>query len=182
MKSLFDTDRWQEIWITITHNKSRSFLTAFGVFWGIFMLVLMVGAGNALDQGIKSQIDGFASNSSIMWSNRTTLPYKGLKKDRWWNMVNSDIPIIESRVPEIEHISPIIFSGGGGNNNVFYGEKGGSYSIKGCYPNYNYIETSLMLHGRFVNDIDVAELLKYYLPMWMKLLINSSKLMEYILE
>lgn len=157
MKSLFDSDRWQEIWITITHNKSRSFLTAFGVFWGIFMLVLMVGAGNALDQGIRSQIDGFASNSSIIWSNRTTLPYKGLKKDRWWNMVNSDIPIIESRVPEIEHISPIIFSGGGGNNNVFYGEKGGSYSIKGCYPNYNYIETSLMLNGRFVNDIDVAE-------------------------
>lgn len=157
MKSLFDTDRWQEIWITITHNKSRSFLTAFGVFWGIFMLVLMVGAGNALNQGIRSQIDGFATNSSIIWSNRTTIAYKGLKKDRWWNIVNSDIPIIESRVPEIDLISPIIFSGGGGSNNVFYGEKGGSYSIKGCYPNYNNIETSIMLSGRFVNDIDITE-------------------------
>lgn len=157
MKSLFDTDRWQEIWITITHNKSRSFLTAFGVFWGIFMLVLMVGAGNALDQGIRSQIDGFASNSCFFWSNRTTEPYKGLKKNRWWNMINSDIPILENRIPEIEHISPMLFSGGGGNNNVFYGERGGSYSIKGCYPVYDLIEKSTLVEGRFINDIDIAE-------------------------
>lgn len=157
MKSLFDTDRWQEIWITITHNKSRSFLTAFGVFWGIFMLVLMVGAGNALDQGIRSQIDGFASNSCFFWSNRTTVPYKGLRKDRWWNMVNSDITILENRVPEIEHISPMLFSGGGNNNNVFYGERGGSYQVKGYYPVYDLIEKSHILEGRFINDIDIAE-------------------------
>jgi putative ABC transport system permease protein len=58
---MFDLDRWQEIWITITHNKSRSVLTAFGVFWGMLMLVLMVGAGNALEQGMTSQIEGFAT-------------------------------------------------------------------------------------------------------------------------
>ena len=80
MKSFFDIDRWYEIWITITHNKSRSFLTAFGVFWGIFMLVLMVGAGNALNQGISSQVDGFASNSSFFWSDNTTEAYKAFRK------------------------------------------------------------------------------------------------------
>ena len=70
---MFDIDRWQEIWITITHNKSRSALTAFGVFWGMLMLVLMVGAGNALSEGISSQIQGFATNSAFFAANNTTV-------------------------------------------------------------------------------------------------------------
>ncbi len=156
MKSFFDIDRWYEIWITITHNKSRSFLTAFGVFWGVLMLVLMVGAGNALNEGIKSQIDGFASNSSFFWSNNTTEPYKGFRKNRRWNMLNSDIPIIQNKVPELEYISPMLFSGSG-DKNVFYGELGGSYQIKGCYPVYNLIESNNIVEGRFINDIDIAE-------------------------
>lgn len=158
MKSFFDIDRWHEIWITITQNKSRSFLTAFGVFWGIFMLVLMVGAGNALNHGIRSQVEGFASNSSFYWSSSTTEPYKGFRKGRRWNMLNSDIPIIKSKVPELEHISPILFGGNGGeSNNVYYGEKSGSYQIKGCYPVYNMIESSTILQGRFINDIDISD-------------------------
>ncbi len=156
MKSLFDIDRWYEIWITITHNKSRSFLTAFGVFWGIFMLVLMVGAGNALNQGIRSQVEGFASNSSFFWSNTTTEPHKGFRKGRRWNMQNEDIKIIESRVPEIEHISPMLFSGSG-DKNVFYGERGDNFQVKGCYPVYNMIESSNIIEGRFINDIDIVE-------------------------
>ena len=156
MKSLFDIDRWYEIWITITHNKSRSFLTAFGVFWGIFMLVLMVGAGNALNHGIKSQVEGFASNSSFFWSNSTTEAYKGFEKGRWWNMLNEDIPIIESIVPEMEYISPMIFSGSDGKN-VFNGELGGEYTIKGCYPVYNLIESNIIVEGRYLNDIDITQ-------------------------
>ncbi len=156
MRSLFDIDRWYEIWITITHNKSRSFLTAFGVFWGIFMLVLMVGAGNALNHGIKSQVDGFASNSSFFWSNRTTEPHQGFRKNRQWNMLNEDIPIISNKVNEIEHISPMLFLGSG-DKNVFHGELGGNYQIKGCYPVYNLIESSNILEGRFINDIDITE-------------------------
>ena len=58
---MFDLDKFQEIWITITHNKSRSVLTAFGIFWGMFMLVAMVGAGVALEKGISSQIEGFVA-------------------------------------------------------------------------------------------------------------------------
>ena len=156
MKSFFDIDRWYEIWITITHNKSRSFLTAFGVFWGIFMLVLMVGAGNALNQGISSQVDGFASNSSFFWSDNTTEAYKGFRKGRSWNMQNSDIPILVNKVPEIEFISPMLFAGHA-DQNIFYGEKGGSYQVRGCYPEYNQIESSNIVAGRFINDIDIAE-------------------------
>ncbi|MDD3788460.1 MAG: ABC transporter permease, partial [Petrimonas sp.] len=156
IKQLFDLDRWYEIWVTITHNKSRSFLTAFGVFWGVFMLVLMVGAGNALQQGITSQVRGFASNSCFFWSQNTTQPYKGFRKNRRWDMLNSDIPVITRNVPEAQYISPMLF-GGSSDKNVFRGDKSGSYQIKGCYPVYDKIEKSEIIKGRYINDIDIAQ-------------------------
>ncbi|ULB34176.1 MULTISPECIES: ABC transporter permease [Proteiniphilum] len=152
---MFDLDRWQEIWITITHNKSRSVLTAFGVFWGMLMLVLMVGAGNALEKGISSQIEGFATNSCFFAAENTTLPYKGFRKGRRWNMTNSDLPVIRQRVDELQYISPMLFSGGN-DRNVVRGDKNGSYLVKGCYPEYDLIEKSKILYGRYVNDIDIA--------------------------
>ena len=79
LRLVFDADRWQEIWMTITSNKSRSFLTAFGVFWGILMLVLMVGAGKALETGIFSQIEGFATNGLSRQSARQS-PTKASEK------------------------------------------------------------------------------------------------------
>lgn len=88
LKSIFDLDRWQEIWITITHNKSRSVMTAFGVFWGMFMLVAMVGAGVALERGMNSQIEGFATNSCFIWAEQTSEPYKGLKKGRQLSLIH----------------------------------------------------------------------------------------------
>ncbi|MBK5195771.1 MAG: ABC transporter permease [Proteiniphilum sp.] len=153
---MFDLDRWQEIWITITHNKSRSVLTAFGVFWGMLMLVLMVGAGNALEEGMSSQIEGFATNSCFFAAERTTLPYRGFRKGRRWDMTNKDIPVIREKVKELQYISPVLF-GGGNEKNVVRGEKNGSYRVKGCYPEYDLIEKSKMLYGRYVNDIDIVE-------------------------
>ena len=153
---MFDLDRWQEIWITITHNKSRSALTAFGVFWGMLMLVLMVGAGNALEKGIFSQIEGFATNSCFFESQRTTVAYQGFRKGRRWNMTNSDIPIVREKVNELQHLSPMLF-GGGNDRNVVRGDKNGTYRVKGCYPEYDLIEKSTMLYGRFINEIDIAE-------------------------
>lgn len=153
---LFDLDRWYEIWVTITHNKSRSFLTAFGVFWGIFMLVLMVGAGNALNQGIQSQMEGFAQNSCFFWTQNTSEPYKGFRKGRRWNMLNSDVEIIRRNVPELQYLSPMLF-GGSSDKNVVRGEKGGSFQVKGCYPEYNDVDESRIISGRFINDIDISE-------------------------
>jgi putative ABC transport system permease protein len=156
LKSFFDLDRWQEIWITITHNKSRSVLTAFGVFWGMFMLVAMVGAGVALERGMNSQIEGFATNSCFVWSEQTTEPYKGFKKGRQWNITNEDIPVLLNNVPEIQYLAPVLF-GGGGTNNVTRNEKAGSFGVKGNYPAYNQIDESKMVFGRYINDIDIAE-------------------------
>jgi len=154
---MFDLDRWQEIWFTITHNKSRSVLTAFGVFWGMFMLVVMVGAGVALQRGMNSQIEGFATNSCFVYADQTSEPYKGFKKGRTWNMENEDIPLILNKVPEIQYLAPVLFGGGGSTNNVTRNDKAGSYSIKGSYPSYNEIDASKMVYGRYLNDIDIVE-------------------------
>ena len=153
---MFDIDRWQEIWFTITHNKSRSFLTAFGVFWGMFMLVVMVGAGVALQRGMSSQIEGFATNSCFIWSEQTTEPYKGLKKGRNWNMENEDIGLLIHKIPEIQYLAPVLF-GGGSPNNVTRNDKAGSYGVKGNFPSYNQIDESKMIYGRYINDIDISE-------------------------
>jgi putative ABC transport system permease protein len=156
---MFDLDRWQEIWLTITHNKLRSFLTAFGVFWGMFMLVVMVGAGVALQRGMSSQIEGFATNSCFVWEQQTSEPYKGFKKGRNWNLENSDIPLLLNKIPEIQYLAPVLF-GGGGTNNVTRNDKAGSYGVKGNYPSYNLIDESKMVYGRYINDIDIVEMRK----------------------
>ncbi len=153
---MFDLDRFQEIWITITHNKSRSVLTAFGVFWGMFMLVVMVGAGVALERGMSSQIEGFATNSCFVWSNRTTEPYKGFRKGRQWNMENKDLILLQRKVAEIQYIAPVIF-GGNSPNNVNRNDKSGSFNIKGNFPSYNLIDNQKLIAGRYINDIDIAE-------------------------
>ncbi|MDR0371751.1 MAG: ABC transporter permease [Prevotellaceae bacterium] len=153
---MFDLDWWQEIWITITHNKSRSVLTAFGVFWGMFMLVVMVGSGIALERGVMGQINSFATNSCFFETERTSEPYKGFRKGRGWNILNEDIPIILNKVPEIEYFTPILF-GGRSEKNVMVGDKYGTYAIKGNYPSYNDIDRSKLLAGRYINDIDILE-------------------------
>jgi putative ABC transport system permease protein len=153
---MFDLDRWQEIWFTITHNKSRSVLTAFGVFWGMFMLVVMVGAGVALQRGMSSQIEGFATNSCFVWAEQTSEPYKGFKKGRNWNMENADISLLINKIPEIQYLAPVLF-GGRKTNNVTRNDKAGTYNVKGNYPSYNRIDESKMIQGRYVNDIDIAE-------------------------
>ena len=153
---MFDLDRWQEIWFTITHNKSRSVLTAFGVFWGMFMLVVMVGAGVALQRGMSSQIEGFATNSCFVWAEQTTEAYKGLKKGRNWNMENEDITLLMHKIPEIQYLAPVLF-GGGSPNNVTRNDKAGTYNVKGNFPSYNLIDASKMTYGRYINDIDISE-------------------------
>lgn len=156
LRNFFDIDRWQEVWITITHNKMRSVMTAFGVFWGMFMLVVMVGAGVALERGISSNIEGFATNSCFVWTNSTSEAYKGFKKGRRWEMTNEDVKVLRNNVTEIEYIAPVLF-GNSSSNNVLRNDKSGTFNIKGNYPVYNLIDESKLSKGRYINDIDIAE-------------------------
>ncbi len=150
---MFDLDRFQEIWVTITRNKFRSVLTGFGVSWGIFMLVIMLGAGKGLQLGMMQGIDGFATNSCFFFDDRTSEPYKGFKKGRKWNIRNQDILAIKKSVKELDAISPMIW-GNRSTNNVAFEDKAGTFSVMGFYPDYLKIEQQRMKFGRFINEVD----------------------------
>lgn len=153
---MFDIDRWQEIWITITRNKTRSLLTCFGVFWGILMLVLLLGSGKGMQNGIFKNVNGFATNSCFFYTDRTGEPYKGYKKGRYWSMRNRDLEAIKRQVQGIKYISPMQWANSG-NNNVVRGQKAGTYNIRGVYPDYFNIETQHIYYGRLFNEIDMNE-------------------------
>jgi len=150
---MFDLDRFNEIWATITRNKARSFLTGFGVFWGIFMLMIMMGAGTGLQRGMMDRLEGFATNSCFFYAEATSEPYKGFQKGRQWNIRNRDIEILRQSVPELDCLSPLLF-GGRSANNIVYNENYGSFNIKGVYANYNEVERQSIDNGRFINDMD----------------------------
>lgn len=158
---MFDIDKWQEIWITITRNKWRSILTAFGVFWGVFMLIILLGAGNGLVNGIVSNVKDVSTNTVYIWTDRTSEPYHGFKKGRWWEMSERDIPVLISKYKnKIKYIAPIMpdwWGRGSSGDNVMYGDKSGSYGVMGHYPVYNKISPVRMLEGRFINDIDIQQ-------------------------
>ena len=86
-----DIDTCEEILITITRNKTRSLLTAFGVFWGIFMLVALIGGGQGMQEELKSQFEGFATNSGFIAAQKTSEAYKGFRKGRWWDLEMEDV-------------------------------------------------------------------------------------------
>ena len=151
---MFDLDRLQEVWVTISRNKVRSLLTGFGVFWGIFMLMIMLASGRGFEREVMSQVDGIATNSCFIWSGRTSEPYKGFKKGRQWHIRNRDIIAARENIPEIEVITPVIWGAQNGDN-VVRGDRAGSYSVRGHYPDYTKVETQRLKYGRFINDLDV---------------------------
>ncbi|GHV50234.1 ABC transporter ATP-binding protein [Bacteroidia bacterium] len=153
---LFDADRWIEIWVTITRNKTRSILTCLGVFWGILMLVLLLGSGAGLKNGILGNLEGFATNSVFFMTDRTSEPYKGFNKGRQWAMRNRDVESIVQNVPGAGIVSAMIF-GGRSDKNIVYGQVTGTYSVKGVYPAQFKIETPVLLYGRLINDVDIKE-------------------------
>jgi putative ABC transport system permease protein len=155
---MFDLDKWQEIFSAIKKNKMRTFLTAFGVFWGIFMLVIMLGSGKGLQNGITRGFGDFATNSIFMWTRNTTEPYKGLPQGRRWNFRNADIEAIRNNIREIEHIAPRQQAWGGeGANNVVRNQQTGAFYIYGDYPEWNLIDPVEMISGRFLNQTDILE-------------------------
>ena len=147
---MFDSDKWQEIFNSLKKNKLRTALTAFGVFWGIFMLIIMLGSGNGLQNGVTKNFGGSATNSIFMWTQRTSVPYAGLPEGRYFNMKNEDVPILKAEVPEIEYLAPRNqLRGYQGGNNVSFGTKSGTFEVMGDYPDIAHVTPFDMLSGRF---------------------------------
>jgi putative ABC transport system permease protein len=155
---MFDSDRWQEIYSSLKKNKLRTFLTAFGVFWGIFMLIIMLGSGKGLENGVKNNFGGSATNSVFLWTQRTSISYAGLPKGRNFNMKNEDIIALEREVSEIEYLVPRNqLRGYGEGNNVSHKNKSGSFTVMGDYPQVWNINPMEILQGRFLNHYDIED-------------------------
>lgn len=154
---MFDYDKWQEIIATIKKNKLRTILTAFGVFWGILMLVIMLGSGRGLQNGAMSDFAGTATNSFYVWAQRTTKPYMGMQPGRQFHYNNDDALALKS-IPELAIVAPRNQLGGYRSvNSVMRGKKTGAFDIMGDYPQYNLIEPRKISNGRFINDLDIKD-------------------------
>ncbi|MBC3846143.1 ABC transporter permease [Winogradskyella echinorum] len=153
---MFSKDRWDEILEALNANKFRTFLTAFGVFWGITILVLLLALTNGLKNGVTADFGDFATNSMFMWAQSTSKPYKGLPKGRRFNYKISDVAAIKSEIPNIKYVSPRNQLGGfRGANNVTRGTKTGAFEIYGDYPEYIKQQPMDILQGRFISYSDI---------------------------
>ena len=153
---MFDRDNWDEILEALTANVFRTILTAFGVFWGIFILVILLAAGKGLENGVKKGFDGTATNSMFMWSQTTSKPYKGLPATREFNFKNRDVAALKETFPDLLYVSPRNQLGGyEGANNVIRGTKTAAYTIYGDCPELIKQESMDIIKGRFVNQQDI---------------------------
>ena len=152
-----DIDSYREIIDTLTRNKSRSFLTGFGVFWGVFMLVALMGGGKGLKEKLDKNFEGFAQNAVIIGAEQTTKPYKGFRKGRWWAMEYKDIDRLKQKVPELNAAAPILFSSWRGGNTAYYGDQKTTPRIQGTVPELVEIIAPKMYYGRYLNEMDIKE-------------------------
>jgi len=155
---ILDRDSWQEIIITLQSNKLRSFLTAFGVFWGIFMLVLMLGTGKGFQNGVLKDFSRVATNAVYIWTRPTTVSYQGFPKGRSFRLTNNDTAALRQLIPEIEYIAPRIqLASAEGQNNVTRGLQTGTFNVYGDYPDIMHIRLMDIISGRFINNLDISE-------------------------
>ena len=151
---MFELDKWQEIYSTVRKNKLRTFLTGFSVAWGIFMLIILLGSGKGLENGVADQFRGGATNGVWITSGITSMKYKGLKVGRMIKFNNEDYNAINVSVKGHDRISARLFLG---NNIVSYKNEYGSFFISPCHPDYGNIKEVVMLQGRFLNNIDIRD-------------------------
>ena len=155
---MFNKDRWKEILEVLTTNWFRTVLTAFGVFWGILILIILLAAGKGLENGVKSDFGDSATNTMFVWSRNTTKAYKGLPKGRRFRFKLKDVAAIKESFPDLKFVSPRNQLGGfGGANNVVRGLNTGAYNVYGDYPETILQDPMLMTSGRFINYSDINE-------------------------
>ncbi|WP_315340242.1 ABC transporter permease [Hoylesella oralis] len=154
MRFRIDLDTYKEILDTLTRNKSRSFLTGFGVFWGVFMLVALMGGGNGMKELLSKNFEGFATNSAIIYVEPTTKAYQGYRKGRQWNMVYKDVERLKAQVPELDVVSPVLSIW---NGSAVFGDKKAPCSVKGLLPDYVKVETPKLFYGRYLNETDIKQ-------------------------
>ena len=153
-----DLDGLRETLYTLRQNKLRSVLTAFGVFWGVYMIIVLVGVGNGLQNGTYDSFGSLATNSVFVWARSTTKYYLGYPRGRKFKFRNGDIAAIRSAIPEIEHLAPRGRARGHhGGNNVVHKDKKATVTVYGDYPAIRHIRLMKMQRGRFINLRDIEQ-------------------------
>ncbi len=154
---MFDLDAWLEIWSTLRKNKLRAALTACGVFWGMFMLMVLLGLGTGLERGVVRSLGGMALQSVYVWAGRTGMPYRGLQPGRYVKFDNRDIEAV-ARVPGVRYVAPRLQLGGWRDGqNVTRGATTANFSVVGDVPDFPKVEPLVLQRGRFFNQLDMAE-------------------------
>jgi putative ABC transport system permease protein len=153
---MFNRDRWSEILEALTANRFRTLLTAFGVFWGILILVLLLALTNGLRNGVSKDFDDFATNSMFMYSRSTSKPYKGFPKGRRFRLKIDDVALLKEKFPDLKYVSPRNQLGGyRGANNVTRNEKTGAFTVNGDYPEFIKQQPMDITEGRFLSYSDI---------------------------
>ncbi|MBL9106303.1 MAG: ABC transporter permease [Myxococcales bacterium] len=156
---MIDVDRWQEIWDTLRRNRLRAALTACGVFWGVFMLIVMLGFGHGLREGVHRGMAGFASNSLYVWPQRTSMPHDGLLPGRFVRLTLDDAEAVRAGVPGVRVVAPRNELGGGrrATANVRRGDKTGAFRVAGEVAEMTEIQAVILERGRLLNPLDLGE-------------------------
>ena len=152
---MFDFDNFREIWSTIKKNKLRTFLTGFSVAWGIFMLIVMLGAGNGLRNGIAYNFRNMATNSVEVWTRYTTKPWKGIQENRSLHFKNEDLTDLKRDFPAVNLISPTLYH----NDTITYNREyltGQTMGVSADFNQIRYIQIETK-NGRFINEQDLRE-------------------------
>lgn len=155
---MFNKDRWNEILESLNANPFRTLLTAFGVFWGIFILVILLSLTKGLRNGVSKDFGDFATNSMFMWGQGTSKPYKGLPKGRYVRFKVQDVALLKEKIPELKYVSPRGQLGGyQGANNVVRNDKTGAFTVSGDYPEFIKQQPMDILGGRFISYSDIND-------------------------
>ncbi len=149
---MFDLEKWQEIFHTMGKNRLRTMLTMLSVMWGIFMLIVLLGAGEGLGNGVKYQFRDDAINSIWISSGQTSIAHKGLQPGRQVRLTNTDYDVVRQMIDSSDRITARVNRWGVQAN---YKAQGGAYNARGTHPDHQYLEKTIMTKGRFINDKDV---------------------------
>ena len=152
---MFDIERWQEIFETISKNKLQTFLTMVSVFSGVLILIILIGFSTGIQNGVRSEFEQDATNRIAIRPGITTKEYKGLNPGRRIQMRNADYTELNTRYEDDIEYKTSIYNIWGGQTT--YGKESGNYRIEGAYPDQQFIENASMVAGRFLNQDDIDE-------------------------
>ncbi len=153
LRFLFDRDTWQEVMDSMTKNKLRTIITMIGVWWGILLLIGLLGAARGMENSFNRSFSDFATNSVFIWGQSTSIPFKGFQEGKRVVLKLGDAKKIEENVEGIEFVVPRNQSQGF----VVNGLLSGTYGITGDYPLLDVVQKKKLIKGRFINQTDIDE-------------------------